>query len=91
MTRVAHIQHSPDKPRFGIQPPFTGLGLTDQPTPLLLEEKGPGDEVDATKKGPGNDSVSLSVSIEEKGPGDEVDATKERPEDNSLSVSIEEV
>jgi hypothetical protein len=35
---------------------------TDRPTPLLLEEKGPGDEVDATKKGP----------------GDEVDATKER-------------
>jgi hypothetical protein len=29
------------------------LQLTDQPTPLLLEEKGPGDEVDATKKGPG--------------------------------------
>jgi hypothetical protein len=48
------------------------LQLTDQPTPLLLEEKGPGDEVDATKEWP----------------GDEVDATKERPEDNSLSVSM---
>jgi hypothetical protein len=102
MTRVASIQTSPNKPGFGIQPTLPGLGLSDRPTPLLLEEKGPGDEVDATKKGPGdevdatkewlgNDSVSLSVSIEEKGPGDEVDATKERPEDNSLSVSIEEV
>jgi hypothetical protein len=73
---------------------------TDRPTPLLLEEKGPGDEVDATKEWLGNDSVSLSVSIEEKGPGDEVDATKkgpgdevdatkERQEDYRLSVSIE--
>jgi hypothetical protein len=42
------------------------LQLTDQPTPLLLEEKGPGDEVDATKEWLGNDSVSLSVSVEER-------------------------
>jgi hypothetical protein len=70
---------------------------TDRPTPLLLEEKGPGDEVDATKKGPGNDSVSLSVSFEEKRPGDDsvslsVSFEEKRPGDDSvsLSVSIEE-
>jgi hypothetical protein len=104
MTPVASIQRSPDKPGFGIQPILPGLGVTDRPAPLLLEEKGPGDEVNATEKGPGDevdamkarlgdDSVSLSVSIEENGSaaaeGDEVHATKERPEDNSLSVSIE--
>jgi hypothetical protein len=44
---------------------------TDRPTPLLLEEKGPGDEVDATKKGPG---VALNEAE-----GDEVDATKKGP------------
>jgi RHS repeat-associated protein len=97
MTRTAHIHRSPDKPGFGIQPILPGLGVTDRPTPLLLEEKGPGDEVDATKKGPGNDSVSLSVSIEEKGPGDDsvslsVSFEEKRPGDDSvsLSVSIEE-
>jgi RHS repeat-associated protein len=45
MAREASIQRSPDKPSFGIQPPLPGLGLSDRPTPLLLEEKGPGDEV----------------------------------------------
>jgi hypothetical protein len=34
--------------------------------PLLLEEKGLGDEVHATKERPEDDSVSLSMSIEEK-------------------------
>jgi hypothetical protein len=55
------------------QPTLPGLGLTDRHTPLLLEslsrrggKKGLGDEVDATKKKPEDDSVSLSVSIEEK-------------------------
>jgi len=43
--------------------------MRDRPAPLLLEEKGLGDEVYATKKKPGECSVSLSVSIEEKGPG----------------------
>jgi RHS repeat-associated protein len=52
MPRLAHIQHSPDKPRFGIQPTLSGRGVTDRPTPLLLEEKGPGDEVHATKERP---------------------------------------
>ena len=66
MTRVAHIKRSTDKPRHGTQPPLPKLGLTDRPAPLLLEEKGLGDEVDATKESPEDDSLSLSVSIEEK-------------------------
>ena len=54
--------------------------LTDRPTPLLLEEKGLGDEVDATKERLRDVclSVSVSVSIEEKGLGE-----------YSVSLSIE--
>jgi RHS repeat-associated protein len=52
MTRVASLHRTPDKPGFGIQPTLPGRGQSDRPTPLLLEEKGPGDEVDATEKGP---------------------------------------
>jgi RHS repeat-associated protein len=66
MNRVPHIQRSPDKPKQGPQPPLPELGLTGRPAPLLLEEKGLGDEVDATKERPEDDSLSLSVSIEEK-------------------------
>jgi len=86
MTRVTHILRLPIIPGYGTQPHLPGLGLTDRPAPLLLEEKGLGDEVHATKEKLGDDS--LSVSIEEKGLGDEVDATKERPEDDSLSLSV---
>jgi RHS repeat-associated protein len=52
MKPVAHIPRSTDKPRHGTQPPLPKLGLTGRPTPLLLEEKGLGDEVDATKERP---------------------------------------
>ena len=40
------MPHDPVKPLHGTQPPLHGLCLTDRPTPLLLEEKGPGDEVE---------------------------------------------
>jgi RHS repeat-associated protein len=63
MPRLAHIQHSPDKPRFGIQPTLSGRGVTDRPTPLLLEEKGPGDEVHATKERP---LMDLTYSYDEE-------------------------
>jgi len=73
MTRVAHIKRSPDESGHGTQLPLPKLDLTDRPAPLLLEEKGLGDEVHATKERPEDDSLSLSVSIEEKGLGDEVE------------------
>jgi YD repeat-containing protein len=63
MTRVAHIQRSPDKPRHGTQLPLPKLGLTDRPAPLLLEEKGLGDEVHATKKKP---LMDLTYSYDEE-------------------------
>jgi hypothetical protein len=72
MTRVAHIKRSPDKPRHGTQLPLPKLGLTGRPAPLLLEEKGLGDEVHATKERP----------------EDEVHATKERPEDDSIEYCV---
>jgi hypothetical protein len=62
MTRAPQIQPLP------AWPTTPGISHTDRPAPLLLEEKGLGDEVDAMKKGPG---VALS-EVE----GDEVDATK---------------
>jgi hypothetical protein len=40
-------------PGNGTQPHFPGFCLIDMPAPLLLEEKGPGDEVNATEKGRG--------------------------------------
>jgi hypothetical protein len=43
-------------------------------TPLLLKEKGPGDEVDLLEKGPGDE-----VDLLEKGPGDEVDLLEKGP------------
>jgi len=54
-------------------PPLPGLGLTDRPAPLLLEEKGLGDEVHATKKGL----------------GDEVHATKKGLGECSVSIECE--
>jgi hypothetical protein len=59
MTRVAHIKPSPDVPGHGIQLPLPGLGLPGRPAPLLLEEKGLGDEVNATKERPEDDSLSI--------------------------------
>jgi len=59
MTRTAHIQNPP------AWPTTPGINHTDRTAPLLLEEKGLGDEVDATKKGLG---VALSEAE-----GDEVD------------------
>ena len=76
MKPVAHIKPSPTVPGHGAQPRLPKLGFTDRPTPLLLEEKGMGDEVDATKERLRDVCLSVSVSIEEKGLGDEVDATK---------------
>jgi hypothetical protein len=38
--------HDPVKPLHGTQPHFPGFCLTDMPAPFLLEEKGPGDEVE---------------------------------------------
>jgi hypothetical protein len=63
------------------------LQLTDQPTPLLLEEKGLGDEVDATKEWLGDE-----VDATKEWLGDEVHATKEwlGNDSVSLSVSVEE-
>jgi hypothetical protein len=53
------MQHSPDKPVYGIQPSFPGLCLTDQPTPLLLAEKGLGDEVAFVPGDEADDSVRI--------------------------------
>jgi hypothetical protein len=53
------MPHDPVKPLHGTMPPLPKLGLTDRPTPLLLEEKGPGDEVHATKKEPGDEVHDL--------------------------------
>jgi RHS repeat-associated protein len=63
MTRVAHIKRSTDKPRHGTQLPLPGLGLPDRPAPLLLEEKGLGDEVHATKERP---LLNLTYSYDEE-------------------------
>jgi hypothetical protein len=46
MKPVAHIKPSPDVPGHGTQLPLPKLGLTGRPAPLLLEEKGLGDEVE---------------------------------------------
>jgi len=84
MTRAPQIQPLP------AWPTTPGISHTDRPAPLLLEEKGLGDEVDATKKGPGDEvdatkkglGVALSACPERSRSeveGDEVDATKKGP------------
>jgi len=69
MTRVAHIQPLP------AWPTTPGISSAVPTAPLLLEEKGLGDEVDATKNGL----------------GDEVDATKKGPGVALSEVEADEV
>jgi hypothetical protein len=54
MTRAAHIQPPP------AWPTTPDISRTDRTAPLLLEENGLGDEVDATKNGLG-DEVERSI------------------------------